>query len=90
MFVNYIDWIKVIKRIGFSFNVLTLLQIIKKHKLQHWTYGEQIFMFGLIANFVLSVNEISRLRKIILKSENEKSESVCFTKHLYNNCVFTY
>jgi len=42
--------------------------------LQHWANGEQILKFGLIANFVLSSYEISRLRKIISKSEKEKSK----------------
>ena len=41
-------------------------------KLQHWANGEQILKFGLIANFLLSSYEISRLRKVI--SKYEKSE----------------
>ncbi len=43
-------------------------------KLQHWPYGEHILTYGFMANFVLSAYEINRLRKIISKSEKEKSK----------------
>jgi len=43
-------------------------------KLQHWAYGNELLKWGIIANLVLSAYEISRLRKIISKSEKEKSK----------------
>lgn len=45
-------------------------------KLQHWTYGAQMLTYGIISNLVLSGYEISRLKKIISKLENEKSGGV--------------
>lgn len=45
-------------------------------KLQHWANGEQILMFGLFANFVLSSYEIRRLNRITSKLEKEKCEGV--------------
>lgn len=45
-------------------------------KLQHWPHGDSLFTVGLYANIILSSFEISRLRKIISKSENEKSRIV--------------
>jgi len=43
-------------------------------KLQHWANGEQILIFGLFANFVLSSYEISRLRRSVSILEKEKSK----------------
>lgn len=44
-------------------------------KLQHWAYGDRLLFWGILVNLILSSFEISRLRKIISKSENEKSRS---------------
>ena len=45
-------------------------------KLQNWPYGESLLYWGILSNLILSSYEISRLRKIILKLENEKSRIV--------------
>ena len=44
-------------------------------RLQHWPYGDRLLFWGIFANLILSSFEISRLRKIISKSENEKTGS---------------
>jgi len=36
-------------------------------KIQHWSYGNELLKWGILANLVLSAYEISRLRKIISK-----------------------
>lgn len=41
-------------------------------KLQHWPHGDRLFTVGLYANIILSSFEISRLRRIISKSEEGK------------------
>lgn len=41
-------------------------------KIQHYSYGNQIFYFGLMAGSVLGVIEINRLKKIIKILEKEK------------------
>jgi len=41
-------------------------------KLQHYPYGNQLFWGGLIAQFVFSNIEISRLKKVIKKLEGRK------------------
>lgn len=45
-------------------------------KLQHYPYGQQLFYFGLVANFVISSLEINRLKRRIktLEKGPETSE----------------
>lgn len=40
-------------------------------RLQHYPYGNQIFIIGIIAGFVLSGIEVYRLKKIIKGLEKE-------------------
>ena len=40
-------------------------------KLEHWIYGDEILMSGLVASFVFSGIEIWRLKKIISKSKEK-------------------
>jgi len=41
-------------------------------KLQHYPYGNSMLMYGLMAQFLFSSIEISRLKKIIKKFEDKK------------------
>ena len=52
-----------------SLLLLSILAILAGalFKLQHWTYGNELLKWGILANLVLSAYEISRLRKIISK-----------------------
>jgi hypothetical protein len=43
-------------------------------KLQHWTYGDRLLIWGFFANFLISGFEIRRLKRIISELEREKKK----------------